>query len=330
MGDEVNSRIGWKEFFSLPIKNPTEKMKLLFVVALVVMIGGISGGVIPGLDQELEKLRKFIGKVIAFDSPGGISGRSLEVETVNEKRNWCDALECKILDAVVDGLHKIKTGKRMEERAWCDAIECQIFDVIVAALKPILAKFKDIILNSKKTLEEKVQEVWEHAKDALTPIISLVGNVEKTKEILRQFIAKVIAFDAPWGIAGRSLELEVVNEKRAWCDAFECQIFDIVVDGLKNLKKFKDQVMENVNKKKVYCDALECEIMDIVVEVLKPILAKFKDIIMDSGKSLAEKVNEIWESAKKPLMPVISLVGSEEKTKEILTKVVAKAIENGS
>jgi len=313
------------------------------------------------VEKTKEILRKFIAKVIAFDSPGGIAGRSLEVEdqrgaadffipntsplgkligkvsgrslemeTANEKRKWCDAIECEILDAVVDSLKKVHNGKRMEERAWCDAIECQIMDIVIAALKPIMAKFKDIIHNSAKTIEEKVHEVWEHAKDALKPVISLVGNVEKTKEILRKFIAKVIAFDSPGGITGRSLEVETVPEKKAWCDALECQIFDIVVDGLKKLNKFRGQVMENVDKKKKYCDALECEIMDIVVEVLKPILGKFKDIIMDSAKSLSEKVNEIWEGAKKPLMPVISLVGNEEKTKEILTKLVAKAIENGS
>jgi len=275
-------------------------MKLLFVAALVVMtVGGISGGIIPGFDQEMAKLRKFIGKVIAFDSPGGISGRSLE------------------------------TKMEVEERASCGTTACHIIDIIIKALQQIMAKYKDII-HSAKTLEEKVEEVWEHAKDALKPIISLVGNVEKTKEILRKFIAKVIAFDSPGGITGRSLEVETVPEKKAWCDALECQIFDIVVDGLKKLNKFRGQVMENVDKKKKYCDALECEIMDIVVEVLKPILGKFKDIIMDSAKSLSEKVNEIWEGAKKPLMPVISLVGNEEKTKEILTKLVAKAIENGS
>lgn len=278
-------------------------MKLLFVAALVVMtVGGITGAVIPG---------------------------GQEMETVNEKRKWCDALECEILDAVVDGLKKIKTGKRMEtvneKRKWCDAIECEILDIVVAALKPIMAKFKDIILNSAKSVEEKVEEIWEHAKDALKPIISLVGNVEKTKEILRQFIAKAIAFDSPGGLSGRQ-EVEMVNEKRNWCDALECEILDTIVDGLKKLKKFKDQTMETVNERKKYCDALECEIMDIVVAVLKPILAKFKDIILDSAKTVSEKVDEIWESAKKPLMPVISLVGNEEKTKEILTKLVAKAV----
>jgi hypothetical protein len=271
-------------------------MKLVFVAALVVMtVGGISAAVIPD-SQEMEE------------------------------RAWCDALECQIMDKVIDGLKKIHAGKRMEERAWCDAIECQIMDVVVAALKPILAKFKDIIHDSAKTLNEKVQEVWEHANEALKPIISLVGNVGKTKEILRKFIAKLIAFDAPWGVAGRSLEVEVVPEKRNWCDAFECQILDVVVDGLKKLNKFKDTVIKNVDAKKARCDAPECFLMDLVWEILKPILLKFKDIIMDSGKSLAEKVNEIWEKAKTALTPVISLVGSDEKTKEILTKIVAKAI----
>jgi len=95
-------------------------MKLVFAVALVVMtVGGISAAVIPD-SQEMEE------------------------------RAWCDALECQIMDKVIDGLKKIHAGKRMEERAWCDAIECQIMDIVVAALKPILAKFKDIIHDSKK------------------------------------------------------------------------------------------------------------------------------------------------------------------------------------
>merc|ERR1712142_887859 len=193
-----NTRIGYRKNFlsSDKKKKPkVEKMKLVFVAALVVMtVGGISAAVIPEM----------------------------------EERAWCDALECQIMDKVIDGLKKIHAGKRMEERAWCDAIECQIMDVVVAALKPIMAKFKDIIHDSAKTLNEKVQEVWEHAKEALKPIISLVGNVGKTKEILRKFIAKLIAFDAPWGVAGRSLEVEMMPEKRNWCDAFECQILDVV------------------------------------------------------------------------------------------------------
>merc|ERR1712142_964007 len=241
MGRRHNTKIGYRKYFlSSDQKARTGKMKLVFVAALVVMtVGGISAAVIPD-SQEMEE------------------------------RAWCDALECQIMDKVIDGLKKIHAGKRMEERAWCDAIECKIMDIVIAALKPVLAKFKDIIHDSKKTLTEKVQEVWEHAKDALKPIISLVGNVEKTKEILRKFIAKLIAFDSPGGIAGRSLEvedqrgaadffipntsplgkligkvsgrsleMETANEKRKWCDAIECEILDAVVDGLKKVHNGK-------------------------------------------------------------------------------------------
>ena len=41
--------------------------------------------------------------------------------------------------------------------------------------------------------------------------------------------------------------METVPEKKAWCDALECQIFDIVVDGLKKLNKFRGQVSEDVD-----------------------------------------------------------------------------------
>jgi len=126
---------------------------------------------------------------------------SKEMETEKVKRVWCDeskSTTCEIVDGGIEGM----LSKRMEDRAWCDAIECQIYDIVLRALKPILAKFKDIILDSAHTIEEKVEEIWERAKDALQPIMSLVGNMEKTKEILKKFIEKTIAFDSPGGLAG--------------------------------------------------------------------------------------------------------------------------------
>ena len=48
-------------------------------------------------------------------------------------------------------------------------------------------------------------------------------------------------------------EVEVVPEKRNWCDAFECQILDVVVDGLKKLNKFKDTVSKDANGVDILC-----------------------------------------------------------------------------
>ena len=45
----------------------------------------------------------------------------------------------------------------------------------------------------------------------------------------------------------------MVPEKRNWCDAFECQILDVVVDGLKKLNKFKDTVSEDANGVDILC-----------------------------------------------------------------------------
>ena len=58
---------------------------------------------------------------------------------------------------------------------------CDIVDMVFKWLDSCIRMYKfivisivqDIIHNSAKTIEEKVHEVWEHAKDALKPVISV-------------------------------------------------------------------------------------------------------------------------------------------------------------
>jgi len=58
---------------------------------------------------------------------------------------------------------------------------------LIKQLKPILTKYMHIIMDSELSVSEKLDQIWEHTKDSMVPIIKLVGS-EAAKEIMKHLI----------------------------------------------------------------------------------------------------------------------------------------------
>merc|ERR1712243_169094 len=130
------------------------KMKLFFVLALVVMsFGGLNAAVIPE-DMELTAAKRGI---LADDE---IAKIILEVVVESEAYGIMDII------THLPGL--------------------------IADLKPVLAKYASIILDPSLSVSEKVTQIWEHTKDSMVPIIKVVGKTA-AKEILKQLVIAAAA-----------------------------------------------------------------------------------------------------------------------------------------
>merc|ERR1712145_36196 len=115
------------------------KMKVFFVVALVVMsFGGLNAAVIPE-DVELTAAKR---EILTDEE---IAKIILEVIGNSEAYGIIDII------TVLPGL--------------------------IRDFKPILEKYASIVLDPSLTVKEKVTAIWEETRDNMIPIIKIVGKM---------------------------------------------------------------------------------------------------------------------------------------------------------
>lgn len=128
-------------------------MKVFFVFALVaVWVGGISSATIPEAMNVPEK------KEILSDEQLAI----IIIEVLSKSEAYG------IIDIVTQ------------------------LPGLISDLKPIVLKYVSILLDGGLSMNEKLDQIWEHTKDSMIPIIKVVGNTA-AKEILKQVVIAAAA-----------------------------------------------------------------------------------------------------------------------------------------
>jgi len=63
---------------------------------------------------------------------------------------------------------------------------------LISDLKPVVMKYIAILLDGNLSINEKLNQIWDHTKDSMIPIIQVVGKTA-AKEILKQVVIAAAA-----------------------------------------------------------------------------------------------------------------------------------------